>query len=163
MKRILKIFGFLYSVTGFIVLLVSIVIYLRSDGNSEYKSLYFTLIPIGLVFFLIGVALLFWIYRKERIKRTLISSGRVIYAQIQGVDINYRVRYNGKCPYNITCSWNDSSTNITYFFTSENLMFDPSPVLNEQGIQEIQVYIDPNHIKRYYVNTEPIESRVVIL
>lgn len=160
MTKFMKLFALIFTVYGIIFVPVGIRNFFINQGKDlpDYYVIDW-IIPIvaGGAMFLIGFPILLRIHKKERLKKILLSTGRVIYAQIQSVNVNYRVRYNGKYPYNITCSWHDPSTNLTYFFTSDDLQFDPSQRLEEQGIQEIPVYIDPQNIKRYYVNTDMIE------
>lgn len=118
---------------------------------------------LGLVFFIIGlVGILNAILKTRKIKKLKIS-GRKIYANYVSTEINTTYSVNGRNPFYIICEWNDPMTNIKYIFKSENIWFDPENYIQQYNIQMFKVYINPNNIKEYVVDTSNIENNVVDL
>lgn len=115
---------------------------------------------IGLVFAAIGFAFIFIKIKKIKNRRYLMENGELVYAEIAGVNYNRSYRVNGRSPYVITCKWVDSSTGLFYFFTSENIWFDPEPIINERDIKTLPVYIDRDNPNKYAVSSEELENMV---
>jgi len=49
---------------------------------------------------------------------------------------------------------------IVLLFTSDNIWFDPEPIIHEKGITSLPVYIDPENPKNYFVSVKDIEMFV---
>ncbi len=63
---------------------------------------------------------------------------------------NTSYKVNGVSPFVISVPWLDPISNLMYTFTSDNIWYDPSQVIADK--QQIDVYIDQNNPKRYYVD-----------
>ncbi|HOM02353.1 MAG TPA: DUF3592 domain-containing protein [Acetivibrio sp.] len=118
------------------------------------------LVVIGLIFTAIGVSFIISQVNKSRLRERLMATGQLVYADINEVILNKNYTVNGKHPYIITCSWKDPYTGLFYFFNSDNIWFDPEPIIKENGITTLPVYIDPENPKKYFVSTEDVEMFV---
>ena len=127
------------------------------------KIVTYVLGGLGAFFAIVGMIGLVNIVSKNKQNKKLEQSGTIIYAKLDGVEINPNVIVNGKHPYNIVCSWLNPEDNNTYIFKSENLFFDPKPVIDNMGLSEFPVFIDMENKKKYKVDTSVIEERVVDL
>ncbi|WP_294844617.1 DUF3592 domain-containing protein [uncultured Gilliamella sp.] len=105
---------------------------------------------IGILLFLISISYFYYQFKKNKLKRQMLTSGRQIEAKINTVEQNTALSVRGRSPYIIYCQWQDSITsNHIYLFESENIWFDPSPFIDKETIT---VYIDEANPKRYYVD-----------
>ncbi|ADU73503.1 uncharacterized protein DUF3592 [Acetivibrio thermocellus AD2] len=118
------------------------------------------LVGIGLVFFIIGISFTASQFKKFRLRKRLLETGRTVYADISEITLNTSYTVNSKHPYVITCKWKDPDTGLFYFFTSDNIWFDPEPIIHEKGITSLPVYIDPENPKNYFVSVKDIEMFV---
>lgn len=103
----------------------------------------------GAIFFLIGLIPLLIFRKKNKLKSVLYKTGREIKADFDSVSLNTHIKMNGRSPYVINAQWLDSISNTLYQFKSENIWFNPEPFINTD---KISVYIDPNNLKKYYVD-----------
>jgi len=62
---------------------------------------------------------------KVRRARWLMEFGEEVKSVFQSVELNARVRINGRNPWRIYSQWEGSSTGRAYAFSSENLWFNP--------------------------------------
>lgn len=115
---------------------------------------------IGLIFFIIGSSALVLKRKKNSLEKRLKSMGNAVYAKYTETIINTSYTVNGKSPYNIICEWINPADNQKYIFKSKNIWFNPENTLMERGIVQIPVYIDPNNVKKYYVDVDFILSGV---
>jgi len=122
-------------------------------------------ILLWLIFFILGLILLsvafiitFIKIKKKRRHKELMASGRKIYADITEITKNFSYTVNGRSPFLIVCKWVDPSTGLFYFFRSENIWFNPQPILEEKGIKSLAVYIDRESPKKYAVSLEEVEK-----
>jgi hypothetical protein len=116
------------------------------------------LVPIGVVFSIVGILLFSIAHRKKKKIEHLKETGRRIYVEVNGVVINNSTRINGKSPYRIECSWLDENTGKTYLYKSENIWFDPTNLVI--GTQ-LPAYVDPNNLMDHYIDISAIEDKVV--
>lgn len=132
----------------------------RILAKSSYSFFIFFFPLLGLIFAVIGFVFIFNKVMKVKNRKYLMENGQLVYAEITGVNYNRSYRVNGISPYVITCKWVDSSTGLFYFFTSENIWFDPEPIINERDIKTLPVYIDRDNPKKYAVSSEELENMV---
>lgn len=132
----------------------------RILAKSSFPFFVFFFPSMGLAFAAIGFVFIFYKIKKIKNRKYLMENGELVYAEITGVDYNRSYRVNGRNPYVITCKWVDSSTGLFYFFTSENIWFDPELVIYERDIKTLPVYIDRDNPKKYAVSLEELESMV---
>lgn len=132
------------------------------DVRTE-SSIYFvfiTLMLMGIICFIVGVVpVIVSIVKKQRSKR-LLANGRVLYATVESIDLNRNYSVNGRNPYVIYCSWKDEYADTLYRFKSDNLWTDPVSVFPEGS--EIEVYVDANDFRKYYVNVEHKMSQKIV-
>ncbi|MBU0578288.1 DUF3592 domain-containing protein [Patescibacteria group bacterium] len=102
---------------------------------------------IGIIFFGVGFGIfLYRRYRKKLIER-LKMSGRVIETEFVRVNVNTNLAINGKHPYNIITQYNENGT--VHVFKSENIWYDPTNYVTQK---KITVMVDPNSMKKYYMD-----------
>jgi len=89
--------------------------------------------------------------RKERLKQT----GQLVPASFVAVDVNNIVSVNHRHPFFIRCEWKDPLTEITHPFKSGFIWSDPSPYIDRD--KKIDVYVDRNNFKKYYVDISSFE------
>ncbi len=124
-------------------------------------SFLFILFPLmGLIAASIGFVIIFRKVMKIKSHKYLLENGEVVNAEITNVDYKSSYTVNGVSPYVITCKWVDPSTGIYYFFKSDNIWFDPEPIINERDIKNLPVYIDRYNPKKYSVSLEELEKMV---
>jgi len=140
-----------------------------NPNNPEQVSVkgeeYFALIPagIGIIFLTIGSVILIVKYKKKKSNEALVESGQRIDAEIDDVSVNYNIRMNGRCPYYITCRWENPSDGKMYLFKSKSIWYDPQPIIDDIQIETLPVYINMNNLKKYYVCIDELENKVVDL
>ena len=110
---------------------------------------------LGLVFGLIGTGY----YTVRKLKHTrneqLKQSGQLVPAQFVAVDINNYVHVNNRRPFFIRCAWKDPLTGETHAFKSGFIWSDPTPLIDRN--KKIDVYMDRNNPRKYYVDIAPFE------
>ncbi|MDE7252062.1 MAG: DUF3592 domain-containing protein [Acetatifactor sp.] len=135
----------------------------ENPGHVEVGSMLFFpsvfLLIMGAAFALIGggvtIRTMVVSFQRKRINEQGIS----IYATVEEIVYDTSVAVNGRHPYTIICTYRDDYKDITYRFKSENLWFDPSPVLPVEST--IEVKVDANDYSKYYVNVEEATKRIV--
>lgn len=110
------------------------------------------MIIMGLIFGAIGVIPTYFMMKKEKKKKYLLSQGRRIYAIVENVEINYNYSVNGRHPYVVYCRYTDEYSGASFIYKSENLWVDPYPYL-QQGSQ-VCVMVDGTDYSQYYVDVE---------
>lgn len=85
-----------------------------------------------------------WKLRGRKLRQT----GRSVYAYVDSITVNRRIRVNNMCPYVIHCSTRDGQT-----FQSGNLWEDPS-ARHPVG-SAVLVLVDPQNPKNYLVCEVP--------
>ena len=108
----------------------------------------------GGIFLVLGLAFLGTIARIRRDRTWLQENGRIIEADILGVQYDTRVRVNGRCPLVLQCQAVNPADGKVYVFESDSLWFDPTPFLENRD--KMPVLVDPDNYHRYQVLTEGI-------
>jgi hypothetical protein len=141
---------------------VTIVYDPREPGNASIESFFaFWFMPtlfggLGSLLLAVGSGIL-WLPRRTRQRRVLLrQTGVKIDASVQRIELNRFVRVNGRHPHFILCQGTDPLTGRDREFRSENLYFDPAPLLTEKTLE---VWMDSRSPKRYWVDTEAIKQR----
>lgn len=83
------------------------------------------------------------------------ESGQLVVADLIAVDINRNIHVNRRHPFFLRCEWKDPLTGQLNTFKSGFIWTDPTPLINNR--KKIDVYIDPNNPKKYYVDITPYE------
>ncbi|MFX1708965.1 DUF3592 domain-containing protein [Chitinophaga sp. CC14] len=112
---------------------------------------------LGLVFSLIGLG--YYIVRKVSHSRSdqLKQSGLLVQADFDLVDTNRFVHVNNRHPFFIRCHWKDPLTGESRHFKSGFIWSDPTPAIGPD--KKIDVYIDRNNPRRYYVDISSFEQQ----
>lgn len=143
-----------------------VTLYYRPDNPMDIQTAslpWFSAIPggIGLIFLLVGLG--FWgpAARGDRRKNYLLENGRRVFADVESVQINYRIRMNGVCPYYVLCQYTDPS-GLTHAFRSGNI-WDLQNFTNRilqnrenQTLKPVPVYVDGDNYKKYYVDVDSL-------
>lgn len=108
----------------------------------------------GGIFLVLGLAFLGTIARIRRDRTWLQENGRIIEADILGVQYDTRVRVNGRCPLVLQCQAVNPADGKGYVFESDSLWFDPTPFLENRD--KMPVLVDPDNYHRYQVLTEDV-------
>lgn len=104
----------------------------------------------ALIFGIIGFTILGIEVAGNRKKKYLMENGRLIHAVIEGIELNTFITVNDMHPYNVFCGYVDPTTGEKIDFKSNNLFFNPNEFY-EIG-SYIDVYVDQNSYKKYYVD-----------
>jgi len=122
----------------------------RLDGFMENWFVVMCLGIIGTVFTAIGAGfgLSGWVQKRNR--EWLQANGQRIQARFTGVDLNTRLRVNGRSPWVLTAQWQDPASSLLYTFRSESIWFDPSPYVKSDTLD---VLVDAAKPSRYWVDT----------
>ncbi len=91
------------------------------------------------------------------LKQSLLRSGNKVTAEFESVDIDTSLTVNDEHPYIIKCKWTDRY-GVQHTLKSENLWFDPAPIIEKKHIKTFPVYMDLRNSKRYYVSVEELEG-----
>lgn len=130
----------------------------NEPNKAEIKS-FFSLwfLPLflavfGIIFGGIGVVGFMVQRNKADAKNELfvLQKGKKLSLPNAVVNLNTSYKVNGMSPCTISVQWLDPISNMMYTFTSDNIWYDPSQVVANK--QTIDVYIDQNNPKRYYVD-----------
>jgi Protein of unknown function (DUF3592) len=111
---------------------------------------------LGLIFSLVGLG--YFVIRKISHSRheQLKQSGLLLHADIVGVEINSFVSVNNRHPFFIRCEAKDALTGMTSSFKSGFIWSDPRPAIGNN--KKIDVYVDRNNSRKYYVDISPFEA-----
>lgn len=123
----------------------------RIDGFMSVWGMPLVLSGVGLVFSGGTGATLLWRLRRARIIRRVKQTGQLVRARLDGVERNRRVRKNGRYPYRLTAQWRNPESGKVHIFLSDNLWFDPSDYLPENG--QVSVLINPENPRQYWLDT----------
>lgn len=122
----------------------------RIDGFMSLWGMAVVLFGVGLVFSGGTGATLLWRLRRARIIQWVKRSGRLVRARLEGVERNRRVRVNGRNPYRLTAQWRDPATGKVHVFLSDDLWFDPTEYLPEDG--QVSVFINPDNPGQHWLD-----------
>jgi len=114
----------------------------------------FILFVLGSVFTGFPTVILLVQARHLRRAQWLKQFGRRISTRFECVERVTNVRFNGDSPYRIISRWTDPATNVECVFHSFYLWHDPTPLINSRPDRSIDVLIDPNNAKRYWLDTD---------
>lgn len=148
MKKVLLWLGILFTALG--------IVFVAAGGTLALlvaPLLGLVALPGG-IFLVLGMAFLGTIARIRRDRTWLQENGRIIEADILGVQYDTRVRVNGRCPLVLQCQAVNPADGKVYVFESDSLWFDPTPFLENRD--KMPVLVDPDNYHRYQVLTEDV-------
>lgn len=98
--------------------------------------------------------------RRWQAKRDLFTygKGRKTSLPVSQVVLDKSFKVNGRSPYVIICEYHDSASNKQYEFKSDHIWFDPVQWIDDKKM--IDIYIDPNDLNRYYLDTSFLPTEV---
>ncbi len=142
-------------------------IYYHSENPNRITSKGAVILPliflaVGLIVLSIGIILSVSKLKKKKLRRLLLEDGRKIYAEITEITRNTFYRVNGRSPFMITCKWTDPQTGLFYFYRSENIWFNPEPIIHEKALTSLPVYINRENPKKYVVVLDEIEKCIAL-
>lgn len=126
-----------------------------SSVSRSLGQIIFWLIPIA-VLVLSGWLIMRGVRGKSGDNR-LMTTGMRVEAEITGIGTNVHTRIMGQPARAVNCRWQNPQDGKYYHFVSENLWYDPTRAFLEFGVRTIPVYIHPNNISKYYVDTQELE------
>jgi hypothetical protein len=110
---------------------------------------------LGLVFSLLGGIYFGISTLRRRRNGRLKQSGQLIRADVVAVDVNNAISVNRRHPWFIRCDWKDPLTGKKNSFKSGFIWTDPTPLIDTH--KKIDVYLDPNNPRKYYVDITAFE------
>jgi len=104
---------------------------------------------IGSGFILIGTVFLIILSDKSRLLKKLKVSGVRVQAQVESIQLNHSIVFNGQHPYRVFAKWNDPHSGEEITFVSVNLWSDPSDQLTSEYVT---VFMDKDNPKKYVMD-----------
>ena len=98
----------------------------------------------------IGIGGLIWLERRRRRRNWLLNNGQEVSATLVRVATH---QSKSDTYYTIVSEWKDPLSGEIYTYTSDSQRSDPTGWLAEQG-NLVQVLIDPNDPKRYWMRLD---------
>lgn len=157
-NKVTKVLFSIFLGIGVLLAAVTVGVYAASHEKA-------VLVAIGVqavVWLLIGGIGLGVVYGKVRRDRTLMETGNCVKAKVTEIYQDRSMNMNGRSPFRVSCQYTDEGTQTIYVFRSNPLWFDPTSNLTGATVD---VYVDYNNFKKYYVNVESLMSgyRVEVL
>jgi hypothetical protein len=111
-------------------------------------------ILFALFFVVIGAVMILFALRRYLLRRELLRCGNIVRAEFDSV-MPGSSKVNDMSSYIIRCKWTDKRGDA-HVLESENLWFDPAPIIEEKRIKKFPVYMDPQNPKRYYISVDEL-------
>lgn len=127
----------------------------RTNGF-EFGFLIFS--GLGLIFVVIGISGIVKGILKKKKEKELKQTGMIIEAEYVTTLVNRNFEVNGENPYNIICKFYNYNTNQFEEIKSDNLWFNPEPAIMQNNITKFKVYVNPNNLSEYFIDTSEIEN-----
>lgn len=123
-----------------------------TDVHTSDGDLFFTLMFVGLggLFALIGYIILIVSILNKKKKAGLLERGQHIYGEIESMEQDYSITINGRHPFRIYCKYKNPTDGYIYKFKSDTLDFNPWD--SYKTGDSIDIYVDPDNFKKYYVD-----------
>lgn len=112
---------------------------------------------VGLMFFSVGVGILYNRHRRKSIVARLKSFGDIIYTHFVRLDKLELMEKSSQSAWRIISSWCDPETGQDYEFKSDDILV-PNGNAPIVGVKTIAVYIDPKDPKRHYMDISFLEN-----
>lgn len=138
-----------------------VVVYFPPDNpqEAEIKSFFsqwflpIFLFAFGLVFEAVGVIGGAKQLKRLNAKRDLFTygKGRKTLVPIADIIVDGSFKVNGRSPFVIVCQYHDAVSNQVFEFKSDYIWYNPAELLKDR--KEMDVYVDPNDLTRYYMDT----------
>lgn len=112
------------------------------------------ILVIGLIITTIGLALIIKNKLDKGDIKNLKEKGIHILADI--TDVIVIPKDNGKNPYILKASYLNPNNNILEYYESEETFINLKEIIDRKNITKIDIYINPKHTERYFVDIESI-------
>ena len=129
----------------------------KSSG-SKYAGYFVS--GFGAIFFLVGIIPLGVMAKKSSNSKKLKETGTLIEAQIDNVYLNTNYTVNGRHPYRLSAHAQLPNSEKIYTFESENVWGNLQAVIDTHKFEKVNVYINLDNPKKYYVDLEEIKSYI---
>ena len=115
---------------------------------------------VGVITTVIGVFMALVKFKRDNKRRKLFKIGKTTDAIFLRVEIRkkYRRSSEHRAEYRVICKGCNPETGEEQEFTSQTLLFDPRPVMEEKNLWNFMVYCDLSDIKNYYIDISEIFS-----
>jgi len=147
--------GAVFGLIGGIFLAVGLGLHFFAS-NPDALTVSLVFMPLGAAFLAFGIAFLAAALSQKRRADRLIAGGRYVWGQISEFTCNYSVQVNGRHPHVAIVRYEDAAG--VHIFRSRNLYRYPDASLVGQ---KVKVYIQNDQFKPYYVDMEPVLSRIL--
>ncbi len=107
----------------------------------------------AVIFGVLGLSFYSAFFIRQRRIKWLQQNGQRITGEVANIRLNTNVRNMRKSPNVITVHWVDPKSGQIITFKSDNIWLDPLPF--SPG-SPINILVDPNNLKRFYVDTSPL-------
>lgn len=124
------------------------------------KILMYVFGGIGIAFLSVAVIINLFKLRNKRMKKNLRETGNIVNAKYISCYMNTNYTVNNKHPYKIVCEWVNNIDNKVYRFKSKNIWVNPEKYIVKNNIKSFRVYIDPNNLKKYYVDVDMLLENI---
>ena len=128
--------------------------------SSGIKYVGYIVSAFGSIFFLIGIIPIGLGIKKSSNSKKLKESGFLIEAQIDKVYFNKNYAVNGRHPYRLSAHAQLPNSEKIYTFESENVWGNLQAVIDTHKFEKVNVYINLDNPKKYYVDLEEIKSYI---
>lgn len=132
-------------------------------GTHSGDYMVFMFPAFGLLFFSIGIGIVISNIAKKINNKKLKENGTCVYATYTETVYNTSYTVNGRSPYYIVCSWTNPSDGKMYMFKSNNVWFNPEPLIRQSNVTTFPVYIDETNPKKYFLDVDAINNNVVVM
>jgi len=112
---------------------------------------------IGIIFTIISLVIIIKESKSKKKIKALVEYGNFVYAKINSIKTT-NVYINNKPTYVVKCSYYDQDEGKERIFTSERLIYDPTPYISSETIK---VYVDENNMDIYYVNISELKDKYI--
>ena len=125
---------------------------LNVQGKSSGYVVGILLMVMGAVFAAIGLvpAISSILTRKKGTR--LMQEGRHLQGTVENIELNTALSVNGRNPYVIVCTYQDTYTGTIYRFKSDNLWTNPSLIFQPGDF--IDIYVEQDDFSKYHVDAE---------
>ena len=145
------IIGLIFTPIGLLFLILGVVIPAESISGSPalFKGVF---IGFGLLFAILGGALLSYTVRKNLRIKKVVESGNFIMADFMQSTLNTAITVNGRNPYVAEFQYTDPYGAV-HIYRSRDLFSDPAQAL---AGKQVRVYVDADNDNNYYVDIDSV-------
>ena len=132
----------------------------RLDVKGTQYWVFGILFGMGVIFLIVGSIYPIIAIVKNSRKKKLLRNGMALSAVVEEIRWDTSLTMMGRHPYIIVCSYYDATSDITYRFKSEGIWTNPDRAFPIGS--SIEVMVDVNNYKNYYVKAEDRISEKIV-